>query len=379
MDKTIAKVSKESSECLEEGRELLKRLEKKGSLQEQEYVRLLCCYSPQLAEAAAEKAVKKRQDIYGSEVYIRGLIEISSHCKNDCLYCGIRRSSQSCQRYRLTPQEIWDCCREGYGLGFRTFVLQGGEDGYYTDRILCGIVEKIKEEYPDCVVTLSLGERSRDSYRVLHQAGADRYLLRHETADRSHYSKLHPPEMSFENRLRCLSDLREIGYQVGCGFMVGSPFQTGETLAKDLKFIEEFQPDMCGIGPFIPHHDTPFAGETAGTLEQTLFLLSLIRLIVPGVLLPATTALGTIHPKGRELGILAGANVVMPNLSPEAVRKKYELYDNKICTGSESAQCLWDLERRMEAIGYRVVVSRGDGKTGRWEGEKQWQYLTQDH
>ena len=293
-------------------------------------------------------------------MYVRGLIEISNICKNDCLYCGIRRSNKTCERYRLSEDDILSCCDDGYSLGFRTFVLQGGEDSYYTDEVVCGIVSRIKEKYPDCAVTLSLGERSRESYRAMYEAGADRYLLRHETASEEHYKKLHPAEMSFKNRMQCLYNLRDIGYQVGCGFMVGSPYQTNDDLARDMEFISEFQPDMCGIGPFVPHHATPFASFPGGTVELTTYLLSLIRLLKPNILLPSTTALGTIHPKGREMGILAGANVVMPNLSPTSERKKYELYDNKICTGDESAQCKSCLSRRMESIGYRVVTSRGD-------------------
>ena len=293
---------------------------------------------------------------------MRGLIEISSFCKNDCLYCGIRRSNREAQRYRLTAEEILACCDEGYELGFRTFVLQGGEDGYFTDDILCGLIADIKTAHPDCAVTLSLGERGYESFRRLRAAGADRYLLRHETADRKHYGRLHPAEMSWEHRLRCLYELRELGYQVGCGFMVGSPYQTAQTLAKDLKFIEEFKPEMCGIGPFVPHHATRFADDAPGTVELTCFLLSVLRIIHPPMLIPSTTALGTVDPLGREKGIQAGANVVMPNLSPVKVRKKYELYDNKICTGEESAQCRSCLSQRMLSIGYRVVAARGDAK-----------------
>ena len=340
--------------------EWIARLAETHSLTEAEYADLIVC--PGAASLLAERAVAVRQAIYGDAVYTRGLIEISNYCKNNCLYCGIRRGNPHVARYRLSAEEILSCAEEGHALGFRTFVLQGGEDARFTDEVLCGIVSSLKAKFPDCAVTLSMGERSRVSYQRLFDAGADRYLLRHETADRAHYMKLHPPEMSFDNRMRCLCDLRQIGYQVGCGFMVGSPFQTPETLAKDLKFIETFKPEMCGIGPFIPHHDTPFRDRPPGTLEQTLLLLSIIRLIHPPVLLPATTALGTIHPKGRELGILAGANVVMPNLSPVGVRKQYELYDNKICTGDESAQCRHCLDRRMQRIGYRLVVDRGDFK-----------------
>ncbi len=342
--------------------DLVNRLSEKHSLSESEYAALVRGRDPEAAARLAELAVKTRRGIYGDAVFTRGLIEISSICKNNCLYCGIRSGNQNAERYRLSEAEILSCASEGYGLGFRTFVMQGGEDPYFTDDVLCGIISKLKANHPDCAVTLSMGERSRESYQRLFDAGADRYLLRHETADPEHYAKLHPTEMSFENRMRCLYDLKDIGYQVGCGFMVGSPYQTPETLAKDLKFIEEFKPDMCGIGPFIPHHDTQFRDMPAGTVDETVYLLSIIRLIHPPVLLPATTALGTIDPMGREKGIQAGANVVMPNLSPADVRKKYELYDNKICTGDESAQCRQCLDDRMRAIGYRLVVDRGDIK-----------------
>ena len=339
---------------------LAEKLIQDHSLAEVEYADLIERRTPEAAGLLAEAASRVRREIYGDAVFTRGLIEISSYCRNDCLYCGIRRSNKNAERYRLAPEDILACAEEGYGLGFRTFVLQGGEDAFFTDAVLGGIVSAIKARFPDCAVTLSMGERSRESYRALRGAGADRYLLRHETADPRHYAMLHPPEMSFENRMRCLRDLRDIGYQVGCGFMVGSPFQTPAMLARDLKFIETFRPEMCGIGPFIPHHDTPFKDAPAGTLALTLMLLSVIRLIHPPVLLPATTALGTIDPRGREKGIQAGANVAMPNLSPVAVRKKYLLYDNKICTGDESAQCRHCLERRMQAIGCRLAVDRGD-------------------
>ena len=329
-------------------------------LEDAEYAQRIEQRTDEVAALLARRADAVRREIYGNAVFVRGLIEISNICKNDCYYCGIRRGNASCQRYRLTPEEILGCADEGYALGFRTFVLQGGEDAWFTDERLCALIGTLKERHPDCAVTLSLGERSRESYAALRAAGADRYLLRHETADRAHYEKLHPPEMSYDNRIRCLRDLRELGYQVGCGFMVGSPHQTAAELAKDLKFIETFRPDMCGIGPFVPHHDTPFRDEAAGGVELTCYLLSIIRLIYPPVLLPATTALGTIDPRGREKGILAGANVVMPNLSPVNVRKKYELYDNKICTGEESAQCRDCLNDRMRGIGYEIVTERGD-------------------
>ena len=341
---------------------LIDKLEKEHSLSLEEYKQLLDERTPQLAEYAAKKAVAARQAVYGNDVYVRGLIEVSNICKNDCLYCGIRHSNKNCSRYRLSKEEILSCCEEGYALGFRTFVMQGGEDPFFTDRLLCDLIGKIKKQYPDCAVTLSLGERSKESYQALFAAGPDRFLLSHETADPKLYRKLHPEAMSFENRMQCLKNLKEIGYQTGCGFMVGAPYQTNGSLAADLKFVEQFRPAMCGIGPFIPHGATPFAEFSAGTLEVTLFLLSLLRLMDPGLLLPATTALGTINPTGREKGILAGANVVMPNLSPVSVRKKYELYDNKICTGEESAQCKSCLCLRLESIGYKIVTARGDKK-----------------
>lgn len=339
---------------------LIDKLEEEHKLTLEEYQFLIEGYSPEIAEYAAVKAVEVRKNIYENKVFIRGLIEISNICKNDCYYCGIRKSNGSCDRYRLSKEEILECCREGYELGFRTFVMQGGEDGYFTDEILCDIISKIRKEFSDCAITISMGERSRESYRKLYEAGADRYLLRHETADREHYEKLHPIQMSYENRMQRLKELKEIGYQIGCGFMVGSPHQTAECLAKDLKFIEEFKPDMCGIGPFIPHKHTDYKNEKAGSVEMTCYLLSLIRLIYPCVLLPATTALGTLDERGREKGILAGANVVMPNLSPVSVRKKYELYNNKISTGQESAQGLEELKVRMKNISYEVVCERGD-------------------
>lgn len=311
-----------------------------------------------------KNAVEVRNKIYGNQVYIRGLIEFTNYCKNDCLYCGIRRSNKNVDRYRLKKEEIVHCADIGYELGFRTFVLQGGEDGYYTDEILCNIVEKIKTNHPDCAITLSIGERSYESYKILKKAGADRYLLRHETATQSHYEKIHPKEMNFDNRMKCLDHLKELGYQVGCGFMVGSPYQTEENLAEELVFLKKFNPHMVGIGPFISHKDTPFCNETSGTVELTLFMLGLIRLTLPNVLLPATTALGTIDPNGREKGISAGANILMPNLSPVDVRKKYMLYDNKICTGDEAAQCIECLKRRIETTGSKIVVDRGDYKGG---------------
>lgn len=307
---------------------------------------------------AAADAV--RRECYGTDVFLRGLIEFTNVCQNDCYYCGIRKSNAQAQRYRLTQEQILHSCENGYRMGFRTFVLQGGEDPRNTDAWICSMVDKIKTAYPDCAVTLSIGEQSRASYQAYFEAGADRYLLRHETASDAHYRRLHPKEMSLANRKRCLFDLKEIGYQVGAGFMVGSPWQTPKELVADLRFLQELQPDMIGIGPFIPHHETPFADKQSGTLELTLRMLSILRLLFPYVLLPATTALGTISPIGRELGLKAGANVMMPNLTPTDARKHYDLYDNKICMDEEAAKCRLCQEGRVRSVGYQIVSDRGD-------------------
>lgn len=342
---------------------LIYKLVETHSLSKAEYETLIKERTEDACELLKEKAVQTRKKLYGRDVFIRGLIEFTNFCKNDCFYCGIRASNKNVHRYRLSKEQIVSCAGEGYQLGFRTFVLQGGEDSFFTDDKLCAIIKEIKYHYPDCAITLSLGERTQKSYKSLFNAGADRYLLRHETASPEHYKKLHPQAQTLQNRKDCLNALKQIGYAVGIGFMVGSPFQTPADLATDLKFIEDFQPQMCGIGPFIPHKDTPFANYPAGSAELTCYLLSIIRLIKPNILLPATTALGTITPNGRELGILSGANVVMPNLSPVEVRKDYSLYDNKICTGDESAQCRFCMDRKIASIGYKTVISRGDMAT----------------
>ena len=330
------------------------------SLSLSEYETLIRERTTRAAELLRVHALKERHRHYGKGVFVRGLIEISNICKNDCLYCGIRRGNRDADRYRLTEDEILECCHEGYSLGLRTFVLQGGEDAYFTDEVLCGIIRAVKRDCPDAAVTLSLGERSYESYKALKEAGADRYLLRHETACPRHYARLHPDSMSYENRMRCLYDLKSLGFQTGAGFMVGSPYQTERELALDLKFIEEFKPEMCGIGPFIPHKSSVFASHPAGSAELTCYLLSIIRIICPTVLLPATTALGTLSEDGRERGILSGANVVMPNLSPRSVRAKYELYEGKLHSGAESADALSELEERFSRIGYRIEYARGD-------------------
>lgn len=341
---------------------IIDKLCKEKTLSKIEFIKLLECKDVEENEYLRQSALKVRQEIYKNHVYIRGLIEISNICKNDCLYCGIRKSNKNCIRYRLKKDDILNCCRCGYELGFRTFVLQGGEDGYYSDNILTDIIKSIKDNYPDCAVTLSLGERTKESYQKLFDAGADRYLLRHETANEEHYSKLHPSELTLANRLKCLKHLKEIGFQTGCGFMVGSPFQTIENIVEDLLFISEFKPEMVGVGPFIPHVETPFKNEKPGSADLTCKILSIIRLMLPNVLLPATTALGSIEKDGREKGILSGANVVMPNLSPENVRDKYMLYNNKLSSGAEAAESLSLLKESMNRIGYEIIVSRGDFK-----------------
>ena len=309
-----------------------------------------------------DAADKVRREVYGDAVYIRGLIEVSNYCKNNCYYCGIRAGNNKVTRYRLSKEDILACCKEGYKLGFRTFVLQGGEDPYFTDEVLCDWVGAIRKQYPDCAITLSLGERSKESYQALFDAGANRYLLRHETADAEHYGKLHPEEMLLETRKQSLFALKEIGYQVGSGFMVGSPYQTLDFLVKDIRFLQELKPDMIGIGPYLTHLDTPFRDFPNGSFDLTIRLIAILRILFPWALIPATTALGTIRPDGREEGLKAGANVVMPNLSPVDVRKLYALYENKISTGEEAAQGKKLLEERVRKAGYRVVTDVGHVK-----------------
>ncbi len=340
--------------------ELIDQLRHEQMLSAEAFKYLLADDDEQVLEYLYKNAREVREAHYGKKVYVRGLIEFTNYCRNNCYYCGIRRENWKAVRYRLSSAEICACADEGFRLGFRTFVLQGGEDQYYTREKLGEMICRIKAAHPDCAVTLSFGEWDFEDYKYWHDCGADRYLLRHETAEKAHYQMLHPAEMRLSHRMRCLDQLKEIGYQTGAGFMVGSPGQTLHTLTEDLRYLKMLQPHMIGIGPFIPQKDTPFAGETGGTLRMTLKLLAVLRLIFPKVLLPATTALGTIHPKGRELGILAGANVVMPNLSPEEVRGRYLLYDNKISTGSESAQCWQLLEEQIRSIGYELSFDRGD-------------------
>ena len=324
-------------------------------------IKELIIQNEEMTDAALLKeAFSVRKKYYENKVYVRGLIEISNYCKNDCFYCGIRKNNGKVSRYRLTEEDIMSCCENGYNLGFRTFVMQGGEDDYYDDARMCGIIMRIKEKYPDCAITLSLGEKEKETYKKYKDAGADRYLLRHETATLEHYKKLHPNDMSLENRKRCLYDLKEIGFQVGAGFMVGSPFQTVDNLAGDLLFLKELQPQMVGIGPFIPHCDTPFKDFKTGTVELTITMLALTRLMLPKCLLPATTALGTIAKDGRERGFMAGANVVMPNLSPLNFRKDYALYNDKAYTGDEAAESIKKISENVKKLGLEIDFSRGD-------------------
>ncbi|EPR12580.1 [FeFe] hydrogenase H-cluster radical SAM maturase HydE [Ruminiclostridium papyrosolvens] len=343
-------------------KELIDKLYETQGLERSELLLILNNFNADISEYLFEKARSVSKSHFGNSIYTRGLIEFTNFCKNDCYYCGISRSNKNADRYRLSMEEILSCCETGYELGFRTFVLQGGEDGYYSEDKVVEIIKNMKSAYPDCAITLSIGEHSYESYKRFFEAGADRYLLRHETATDEHYNKLHPTELSLADRKQCLYNLKEIGFQVGTGFMVGSPFQTMENIVEDLLFIKGFKPHMIGIGPFIPHKDTRFLNEKQGSLELTLLLIGILRLMNPKALIPATTALGTIDSKGREMGILAGANVVMPNLSPVSVRKKYALYDNKICTGEEAAECRFCLQNRMQKIGYELVVDRGDYK-----------------
>lgn len=340
--------------------ELIDRLAAGATLSRGDWLALLTTHTSDDDAYAASLAREVAIERFGRRIWFRGLIEFTNICKNDCLYCGIRRSNAAVSRYRLTPDQIMECCEEGYRFGYRTFVLQGGEDAYFNDERLCAIVRDIRASFPDCAITLSVGERSRKSYAALREAGADRYLLRHETASPAHYRLLHPEGMTLEHRLDCLRELRELGFQTGAGMMVGAPFQTPETLACDMQLLGKLRPQMVGIGPFIPHQDTPFGTYPAGSVPLTLFLLSLVRLMLPDALLPATTALGSLERSGRQAGVLVGCNVVMPNLSPLSVRKKYLLYDNKAGVDCDAGQSLELLRRQMEDIGYTVVSGRGD-------------------
>lgn len=340
--------------------ERIDRLFEEGSLPLEEYAPLIEERTPEMAEYLFSRARIRQQEVFGKKVVLRGIIEFSNFCRCDCLYCGIRKSNEKVERYHLSKEEILSCARQGYSFGFRTVVLQSGEDLSYTDEDICDIVSSIRTEMPDMAVTLSIGEKSRQSYEKYYAAGADRYLLRHETASPDLYAKLHPSAQTLANRIRCLYDLKDIGYQVGAGMMLETPYQKTEDLVEDLLFLRQLQPEMIGIGPFIPHKDTPFRGEKQGSTELCLFMIGVLRLMFPKAMIPATTALGTVDPMGREKGILAGGNVVMPNLSPKRVRGKYLLYDGKICTGEDASMCQGCMKGRMKRIGYEIDPGRGD-------------------
>lgn len=340
-------------------KELITKLHMNNSLERDEYLALIQI-SGEEKENLFVQARSVQQEVFGNGVYTRGLIELTNYCKNDCYYCGIRRSNNNLERYRLNKEEVLECCEIGNEIGFKTFVLQGGEDPFFTVEFVEDLIKRIKKKYPDNAITLSLGEASEEAYQKWFDAGANRFLLRHETASNGHYNKLHPGEMLLADRLHCLKTLKEIGYQTGTGFMVGSPYQTDENLVEDLKFIEKFKPEMVGIGPFISHKDTKFSGFENGSVEKTLVLIAILRLLNPRVLLPATTALGSASEDGRERGILAGANVVMPNITPPKLRKLYSIYDGKISAGADTAEGMELLDKRIKDIGYVLLKDRGD-------------------
>lgn len=342
---------------------LIDKLYKNNSLDKNEIIYILDNIKENYIEYICDKALKTKEKYYSNKIFMRGLIEFTNYCRNDCYYCGIRCSNKNIERYRLSLDEILECTNIGYKLGYRTFVLQGGEDIYFSDDKIIEIIKSIKKLHPDCAITLSIGEKSYDSYKKFFDAGADRYLLRHETATNEHYKKLHPKNLNLNNRIKCLENLKEIGYQVGAGFMVNSPYQTNENLVQDLIFLKKLNPHMIGIGPFIPHHDTIFKDESAGTLEKAIIMLALTRLLLPQALIPSTTSLATINPNGREAGFYAGANVIMPNLSPKKVRDKYLLYDNKVSSGDEAAEYKNFMEEKINKAGFVLDTSRGDNIT----------------
>ena len=341
-------------------KELIDQLRDTGHLPAEGFFALLTMRDREAEAYLMEQARQVAVQRFGRGIYVRGLIELSNVCRNDCLYCGIRRSNGRVERYTLTREQVMNCCEQGYEIGFRTIVLQGGEWGEERSQWIADLVAEVKQHWPDCAITLSLGEHPRETYALWRQAGADRYLLRHETRNERLYSLLHPRGMTIEHRLQCLDWLQELGFQVGAGFMVGAPFQSLRSIVEDIQFLVAFRPQMIGIGPFIPQHDTPLARFPAGTVEMTARIYAILRLALPQALIPSTTAMATLAPGGRLRGILAGANVVMPNLSPVESRAKYSLYDNKASLGAESAQGVMQLSRELATIGYSIDWSRGD-------------------
>ena len=342
---------------------LVDKLRKEHELMPNEYLALLTMRDSQDVDYLISQAREVAQEHFGNDIYLRGLIELSNVCRNDCLYCGIRRSNSNVTRYTLTREQVMACCEQGYKIGFRTIVLQGGEWGEERSRWIAEIIRDIRAGWPDCAITLSLGEHPRKTYALWREAGADRYLLRHETHNERLYSLLHPKGMTIHHRLQCLDTLKELGYQVGAGIMVGAPFQTLRNIVEDIQYLVAFKPHMIGIGPFIPQHDTPFARFPAGSVDMTARLYAILRLALPQALIPSTTAIASLAPDGRLRGILAGANVVMPNLSPTDTRRLYALYDNKAALGAESAQGVKSLADELSTIGYHINWSRGDSPT----------------
>ena len=340
--------------------ELVDILRTEHHLSSNGYRSLLTCDDVKVNDYLQSQARQVANDVFGKGIFVRGLIELTNVCRNDCYYCGIRKSNTAVERYMLTAEQVMQCCEQGHKLGFRTFVLQGGELPRDKWQWIAGLVAEIKTSWNDCAVTLSLGEWPKDVYKEFHKAGADRYLLRHESHNATHYSMLHPAEMSLTNRLQCLNWLKELGFQVGTGIMAGSPWQTLDNIVEDIEFIENFQPEMIGLGPFVPQHETPLGNHATGSAELTCKLYSIFRLMFPNALIPSTTALNSIDPHGRIKGIMAGANVVMPNLSPTNVRELYALYDGKSSVNAEAAEGIAQLEAQLKTIGYHINWSRGD-------------------
>lgn len=351
---------KNSTEVSNKIKFLVNKLAKNSNLEKDEFLYIIENITTEEVNYLYKKAYEVKYIYYQNRVFLRGLIEISNYCNMGCKYCGINYKSEKIDRYRLTPDEILKCCEIGYGLGYKTFVLQGGEDPFYSDEVIVKILKRIKSNFPEVRITLSIGERSKESYQKIFAAGADRYLLRHETASRRLYEHVHPDSMSFDNRRKCLMYLKEIGYQVGAGFMVGLPTQNNEDLVEDLVFLKELKPEMIGIGPYLCHEDTELRGNDSGTLEETLVMVALTRLLLPKTLLPATTALGTLDELGREKALKAGANVLMPNISPTENRAKYEIYQNKICITDTSDQCRNCIEARIIGVGHEIDLGVGD-------------------
>ncbi len=338
----------------DELRALIEQAERGHRLTEPELASLLA--AEEATEAMAEAADRVRRDFVGDEVHLRGLIEFSSYCRQNCMYCGLRRDNERARRYRLSPEEIVALAEKARGAGYPTVVMQSGEDAWFTAERLAEIVARVKAL--GLTVTLSVGERSREEYRLLREAGADRFLLRIETTDRELYERL-DPGMSYENRLRCLSDLRELGYEVGTGCLVGLPGQTVASLARDVLFFRSIDADMVGIGPLVPNGDTPLGDAAPGDMGMVRRMVAAIRLLLPEANIPATTAMETLQPGAREIMLRSGANVMMPNVTEGEARQSYALYPGKACVADTPEQCRACMEGRIRAMGR--TVGRGAG------------------